>query len=205
MTGKTLRACVVGGLVACGFALVAFAAPPDPAKAEREINATRPHAAGAYQLLPDISVSSVWLGKGDVGHGFEPLGHNPLVGEQISLVCDVGISGTVPRMAFKMAWYVDGAKTCGEGTETVQNPPTCEFTWPLEVGQKLFVSYVPHQAGTHTYKCAADIGNQVKERNENNNSKTISFTVVGRPLAAPIPMSATQKPKSMSGPKLQDQ
>lgn len=197
---------VASALVAGGLSAYAAGAPPEPGQpAHRTDAVTTGAAAGQYQLVPDIVVNSVWIGKGDVGKAFTPLGHNPSVSEPISLGCDVGISGTVAREAFKIAWYVDGVKTCGEGADTVQNPPVCEFTWPLAVGRKVFISYVPHQAGTHIFKCAVDVGNQVTERKETNNSQEVSFTVRAA-LSGTIPVHRTPvMPKPKSEPKLQQQ
>jgi hypothetical protein len=197
---------VAFALAAGGVSAYAAGAPPEPGQpANRPQAATTGAAAGQVQLVPDIVVKSVWIGKGAVGQAFTPLGHNPSVGEPISLGCDVGISGTVAREAFKIAWYVDGVKTCGEGADTVQNPPVCEFTWPLAVGQKVFISYVPHQAGTHLYKCAVDVGNQVTERKETNNSQELSFTVRAA-LSGTTPAHRTPViPRPKLGPKTQPQ
>ncbi len=185
------------------FGVQLNAAPPPTVIPDHPPNAAAATAAaGHYQLAPDILVNSVWIGGGIINQAFTPFGRDPKVGETIYLGCDIGIKGTVPALAFKVAWYIDGAKTCGEGSDTVQNPPVCEFAWPLTVGTKVFITYVPHQAGTHTYKCAVDVGNQVAERSESNNSREMTFKALRTFSVAP-PAAKTLQPGVVLGPKLQ--
>lgn len=95
--------------------------------------------------------------------------------------------------------------TLGEGTETMLNPPLCEYTWPLSVGAKAVLSYVSHTPGSHVYRCAADIGAQVSEKDESNNANEVAFKTlmtafpivkdrkaIGRPLPDPGPRLVRQ-------------
>ena len=179
------------------------AAPPPTVIRNHPPNTSPGTAAAEHsQLAPDVLVNAVWIGGGAITNAFTPLGHDPDVGDTIYLGCDIGIKGTVPSLAFKVAWYIDGAKTCGEGPDTVQNPPVCEYPWPLTVGTKVFITYVPHQAGVHTYKCGVDVGNQVAERNETNNSREMTFRAL-QTFSPVNPKIKRVTPGLVLGPKLQ--
>ncbi len=203
MRGSRWVMCVM--LVALAGAMPGASAaggpPPNPTR-QSSSTLTGTAAPGLHQLQPDILVKSVWIGGGALSQAFTPLEFAPRVGETISLGCEIVISGSVPSKAFKVVWYIDGAKTCGEGAFTVQNPPICEFAWPFTVGAKAYISYVVRQAGAHTYRCAADVGNQVAERKEDNNSGQASFTVVDG-LPTVVPPLAMRPPGAGTGPKIQ--
>lgn len=135
---------------------------------------------------PDLSVASVWLGKGTATHTderFEPLGRSPWVGEKVSLVCDVRMSPAAPG-GWSIAWYIDGQITCGEGDFMIHTP-NCEFTWSFSGGTTAFIDYVPHTPGSHTYRCAVDVHNAIQESSEANNAKQVSFTVNQPPRPVP--------------------
>ena len=179
-----------------GVAASALAAPPT-SKPSSTLQTTPPKPPTAVK--PDLVVRAVWLGQG-TGDRFAQLGRNPKVGETVSLVCDPLVVRSVPP-GWKIAWYVDGQKKCGEGQFTLTNAPECEFAWPFAEGTPVFIDWVPHQTGTHTYRCAVDVGNAVNEANESNNSKQVSFTVaaaalptVTPPLAPPAPGAAKPGP-----------
>jgi len=161
------------------LAVVAATAPaaPPPPKAQAQ-------AQAVSVLPPDIWVRDVWIGKswdaGGIEPGLQPLGHEPRLGEPVSLGCDIGFSGNLPPNRFNVAFYIDEVRTCGEGVLKLQNPPVCEYRWMLNPG-KCYISWVAHQAGTHTFRCGVDVDNEVTERNERNNSLPLSFTV---PLSA---------------------
>lgn len=195
---------VLAAIVVASAARVAAAAPPqtqpqDPAKAGALV-----HQPGSHELLPDVSVVSAWIAAGPVSEAWTPLPANPTVwaGDTIWLGCEVGISGSVPALGFKMDWTIDGQKTCGEGIDSLQNPPACEWTYPTTIGHKVIMSYVPHAAGNHTYRCAVDIAGQVAERNESNNSSAeLPFKVVQKLNASSaVGKISVQAPKT--GPRL---
>jgi hypothetical protein len=169
-------------------ALPAAAAPPPPPSKDPAKPVADHVQPGSHALRPDISVKSAWIGAGPVSQAWTPLPANPTVwaGDTIWLGCDVGISGSIPPQAFKMAWYIDGQKTCGEGIDSLSNAPVCEWTYSISVGHQVLMSYVPRAAGTHTYRCAVDIANQVDERNESNNSSAdLPFRVARKLTARP--------------------
>jgi len=168
---------------AVGVACMNAAGAPPPSQAQRQTAAsasTQP-AAQVPAVLPDIAVTNAWIGPGDPPPElYALLGRNPWVGETITLGCEIAITGNVPANSFQVAWVVDGVNTCGEGDWTLNNPPVCAFTWPFPTGTQAALTYVPHAAGTHTFKCDADTGHQVQESHEGNNSRTITFTAVAR-------------------------
>ncbi len=200
---------LVALLAALGLAAVtrvAPAAPPPPPSSSSAKPQTGTAAGGQHQIVPDVRVNSAWIADGPVTDAWTPLPANPTVwvGETIWLGCDVGITGTIPPLAFKMAWYIDGQKTCGEGIDSLPNAPVCEFAYSITVGHKVIMSYVPHAAGAHTYRCAVDIGNQLAESNESNNSSAVL------PFKALLKLSAVPKAEKVfqgvkTGPRLQGQ
>lgn len=182
---------------ACRF-IIAWACTigltPSPARADNRptppSSAVAPAAQQAGPAIaarrPDLSVASVWLGKGTATHTderFEPLGRSPWVGEKVSLVCDVRMSDSAPS-GWSIAWFIDGQVTCGEGDFMIHTP-SCEFSWSLSGGTTVFIDYVAHTPGSHKYRCAVDIHDAVHESSESNNAKQISFTV-NQPVQ-PIP------------------
>ncbi len=191
--------------VLVALASLAVAAPPPPHSKDTGKSAAGHGQPGSHALVPDISVKSAWIGAGPVSQAWTPLPANPTVpaGDTIWLGCDVGISGSIPPLAFKMAWYIDGQKTCGEGSDSLPNAPLCEWTYSITVGHQVIMSYVPRAAGTHTYRCAVDIANQVAERNESNNtSADLPFRVSRRLTAHPeAERLRVQVPRT--GPRLQ--
>jgi hypothetical protein len=175
--------------VALGIAGVAapvLAASPTPTPSPLSI--VRPERARLipHLIKPDIRVQEIWIGPGS-DNQFAALGRNPRVGETISLGCELAISGVVAS-GWKMAWYIDGTETCGEGQFSLQGEPVCEFSWPFTTGNKAFLSYVPHEMGTHTYACRVDVGNAVAESNEQNNVKQTTFTVSKSLLRPGVPV-----------------
>jgi len=176
-TNLTSRAQLIGWLavlssLAWGAALAAAA--DQRGKPPSTLVAKTPPAV-AVVVKPNLSVGSVWLGAGS-GDRFAPLGHAPRLGETVSLVCRVNVTSKAPS-GWKMAWYVDGVKTCGEGKFAVIQHD-CEFPWPFDFGTEVFIDYVPHQTGSHTFRCAVDIGADVAESSELDNAKQVSFNVV---------------------------
>ena len=85
---------------------------------------------------------------------------------------------------------------------TTPNTPVCEFRWQYPPG-KVFISWVAHQAGPHTFKCGVDVDNVVTESNEHNNFRSVSFTV---PLPAgafkPEDLKATTVKRFPPGPRI---
>lgn len=172
------------------------------AQARPAENLDRSPNLGQFRLKPDITVDAVGIGKPSPGGVFDPLGHSPQVGEEFTLICAIGIAGALDRNAFKIAFYIDGQKTCGEGTEVMLNPPVCEYTWPLSVGAKAVLSYISHTPGRHTYRCAAGIRDQVTEHTEGNNSKEVAFTTLWTAVPIVRDRKAIGHPLPDPGPRL---
>jgi len=201
LTGETSLRTVAVALAACAlFALAVTAAPPPP-QSQRQVVGS-PSTAPAALHLPDIAVTNAWIGPGDPPPNLQALlGRNPWVGEMITLGCEITITGQVPANTFTVSWWVDGVKTCGEGTWQLQDPPLCEYTWPFATGTQVALTYVPHTAGPHVYSCKADTGKQVAEFPESNNHRDVPFTAAMKPQALG-PVNLKLVPKSALGPKL---
>ncbi len=127
-------------------------------------------------FAPNLSVGAVWIGSG-TGDRFAPLGRNPRLGETVSLVCRVAMTGS-PEAGWRLAWVVDGVRTCGEGRYAVTQRD-CLYPWPMDTGTEVFVDWVGHALGSHTFSCVVDAGGAVKESSETDNSKAVTFSVAG--------------------------
>ncbi len=173
--------------------------PPPSPRAERP-GAVQPVAHAP--LWPDLVVTNAWIGPGDPPPGlYALLGRSPWVGETVTLGCEVAIKGNVRPNSFKVAWVVDGAKTCGEGDWTLGNAPACEFTWPFSNGAQAAITWVPHTAGAHTFECRVDTAHEVRESDEVNNVRGVGFSVIARAKELG-PLTAKPLPKSPYGLKL---
>jgi len=167
---------LIGVTVALATAVSAWAtpaAPIDPKKVPPGAAAMRT-AIPAGKTLPNLAVDGVRLGAG-TGDRFAPLGHSPMLGEKVSLICKLDFAG-LPPAGWTLAWFVDGVKTCGEGVFTTA--PSCEYEWGMGAQAiEVFIDWVGHEAGSHTYRCAVDTHHVVLESSESDNSKEMSFQV----------------------------
>jgi len=164
-------------LAVAGAVLAAAAqgAPPSHRAKPQSAQPVRPPGATVpVGTLPNITIARAWLGSG-TGDRFAPLGHSPRVGEKVSLACDVELSRD-PQPGWHLAWSIDGVVTCGEGTFTVTGPP-CEYAWQMTSGTEVFIDYVFHTAGDHTYKCEAVPSTTGRESSKLDNAKTVQVSV----------------------------
>lgn len=190
---STAGALLAALTMASAGAAVAADKPPTPPPSM--VKRTPP--AGGIAFKPNLGVGGVWIGSG-TGDRFAPLGRSPRLGETVSLVCDVTVAGSPPP-GWRMAWKVDGVATCGEGTYVV-GEHGCLYRWILGKGSEAFIDWVPHTTGTHTFSCVVDVGGDVKESNESDNAKQVTFTVV-KPLHS-LPGSIIPTTRAPMGPRI---
>jgi len=172
--------CRITAIVVAGALLAAAAqgAPPSHKTKPQSAQPVRPPGAAVpVGTLPNIKIARAWLGSG-TGDRFAPLGHSPRVGEKVSLACDVELTRN-PQPGWHLAWSIDGVVTCGEGTFTVTGPP-CEYPWNLTMATEVFIDYVFHTPGAHTYTCEAVPSTTGRESTTSDNAKTVDVAV--RPL-----------------------
>ncbi len=153
-----------------------LAAPPPPLvrQPSRPIATLGP--AGTMQMAPDVAVTAARVLHFTGGHWAPlPPGVQVPTGQAILLQCDIAVAGPVKANSFNIAWYLDGVKTCGEWYAGLHNAPLCEYTWPLTTGGSPYIANSPGGPGPHTFKCAVDVGGQVSERSEQNNSAEAQF------------------------------
>jgi hypothetical protein len=166
-----ITAIAVAGAV---LAAAAQGAPPSHRTKSQSAQPVRPPGATVpVGTLPNIKIAEAWLGPG-TGDRFAYLGALRL-GETISLVCDVELYRN-PEPGWHLAWIVDGVTTCGEGTFTVTGPP-CEYAWNFSTGAAVFIDYVFHTPGSHTYKCEAVPSTTGRESTKSDNAKTVNLWV----------------------------
>ena len=139
---------------------------PDQAQPQAQVQVSQANLL----LRPDLAIDKIWIVK--AGFTTVAVPPQPLIvlkkGQKYLLCCRYKNIGKNLNGVWKLGYYIDGQMVWNQYWGNV----------PAGEVQTKQIDFIPTSTGAHTYACRLDYDGEIAEQNENNNKKSLGFTVV---------------------------